>query len=100
MLPFAIRFALIAHLALITGFAVMGPDRQTLLAMPIAQFGALVAAGIIVHEITTTATRAGKIVRRWWRQRQERRRRERQAQPPSADQNEAHASRVMTPTDC
>ena len=69
MLPFPIRFAVQADLALNAIAAVVGPQHVLLVQQPIAQFGVLVAAGIILHEVTTTTGRAAGAVRRWWRRR-------------------------------
>jgi hypothetical protein len=69
MLPFPIRFAVQADLALNAIAAVVGPQHVLLVQQPIAQFGVLVAAGIILHEVITTAGHAAGAVRRWWRRR-------------------------------
>jgi 2-keto-3-deoxy-L-rhamnonate aldolase RhmA len=57
MLPFPIRFAVQTDLALNAIAAVVGPDHVMLGPSQIAQFAILVAAGIVLHEAATTATR-------------------------------------------
>src|ERR1700730_1205195 len=52
-LPFSISFAITADLALKAAEAVFGPHRFTLVPSPIGQFGALVALGIVLHQIVT-----------------------------------------------
>ncbi|HVC63785.1 MAG TPA: hypothetical protein VND19_25880 [Acetobacteraceae bacterium] len=69
MLPFPIRFAVQADLALNAIAAVVGPQHVLLVQQPIAQFGVLVTAGIILHEIIATIGRASESVRRRWRRR-------------------------------
>jgi hypothetical protein len=65
MLPFAIRLAVLADLALNAIAAVAGPEHIILMPSAIGQFGVLVAAGIIVHELVTTLMRAWKAFWRW-----------------------------------
>jgi hypothetical protein len=69
MLPFAIRFAVQTDLALNALAAVVGPEHVMLVQTPITQFGVLVAAGIILHDILTTGRYAVKSIYRWWRRR-------------------------------
>jgi hypothetical protein len=69
MLPFPIRFAVLTDLALNAIAAVIGPQHVMLVHSQIEQFGVLVAAGIILHEVITTLVRARKSVHRWWRRR-------------------------------
>ena len=69
MLPFAIRFAVQTDLALNAIAAVIGPEHVMLVQQPIAQFGVLVTAGIILHEVISTLGTAARSVRRWWRRR-------------------------------
>ena len=66
-LRFAISFALTADIALNAGAAVFGPEHFTLVPMPIGQFGALVAAGIVVHEIVGIVTTTARAAHRGWR---------------------------------
>ena len=69
MLPFAIRFAVQADLGLNAVAAVIGPQHVMLVQSQMAQFGVLVAAGIILHEVTSTCGRAIHAIRRWRRRR-------------------------------
>ena len=69
MLPFPIRFAVHTDLALNAIAAVVGPEHIMLVQNPIAQFGILVAAGIILHDVIGTLDRGLQAVRRWWRRR-------------------------------
>lgn len=69
MLPFPVRFAVLVDLALNAIAPVVGPEHVTFAPLPIGQFGILVTAGIVLHEIIVTVTRAAKSVRRWWRRR-------------------------------
>ena len=69
MLPFFVRFAIQGDLALNALAAVFGPERVMLAASPIAQFGVLLAAGIVLHEISAMAAKIVKSVHRWRRER-------------------------------
>lgn len=51
MLPFAIRFAVVADPALHAVAAVIGPEQVTLGLSPITWFGILVAFGVALHEV-------------------------------------------------
>jgi hypothetical protein len=64
-LPFAISFAVTADLALNAAAAVFGPHHFTLVSSPIGQFGALVAFGIVLHQITGHLQELA----RWWHRR-------------------------------
>jgi hypothetical protein len=68
-LPFAIRFAVHTDLGLNAVAAVIGPEHVMLVQDPIAQFGVLVAAGIIVHDLAGTVGGALRALLRWWRRR-------------------------------
>ena len=74
MLPFAIRFALLTDLALNAIAAVAGPDHVMLIqsqSAPFlaqsAQFGVLVTAGIVLHELGKMCGDGAKAVLRWRR---------------------------------
>ena len=82
-LPFAISFAVTADLALNAAAAVFGPEHLMLVPSPIGQFGVLVTAGIIVHEVNTAVVGAAKATYRWWQRRQNRHQRRRGPQPPA-----------------
>jgi hypothetical protein len=71
MLPFPIRFAIQIDLALNAYAAVGNSDHVMIGASQIGQFGVLVAAGIILHELIATTTKAVKIIHRWWQHRKE-----------------------------
>jgi hypothetical protein len=69
ILPFPVRFALLVDLTLNATSAVIGPEHVMLGPSPIGQFGILVTAGIVVHEISVTGGRAARSINRWWRRR-------------------------------
>jgi hypothetical protein len=66
-LPFSVSFAVTTDLALNAMAAVFGPEHLTLVPSPIGQFGTLVAAGIVMHQIGTHLREFARWLRRWWR---------------------------------
>jgi hypothetical protein len=72
MIPFAIRFAIHTDLALNAIAAVIGPEHVTIAQQPIAQFGVLVTAGIILHETIAASHKTAKTLHRHWKRRSRR----------------------------
>jgi len=64
MLPFAIRLAVQTDLAPNALAAVIGPQHVMLVQSQMAQFGVLVTAGIVLHELSTSSSRAAQAVYR------------------------------------
>ena len=70
MLPFPIRFAVHIDLALNAYATAAGVSDHVIIGgSQIAQFGVLVASGIILHEVIATAAKASKAIQRWRRHR-------------------------------
>lgn len=67
-LPFAVSFAVTTDLGLNAAAAVFGPEHFTLVPSPIGQFGALVAAGIVAHQVGMHLREFG----RWLQRRRQR----------------------------
>lgn len=68
-LPFFIRCAVTADLSLNALAAVIGPEHVMLVQHSTEQFGVLMVAGVVLHEIAVALHRAGRAARRWWRHR-------------------------------
>jgi hypothetical protein len=74
MLPYAIRFAMLTDLALNAIAAVIGSEHGLLVQSQIAQFGVLVAAGIVLHEVSNMLGKVVRSILRWSRRPQRARR--------------------------
>jgi hypothetical protein len=67
MLPFAIQFALLLDLALNAIAAVIGSEHGLLAQSQMSQFGILITAGIVLHELGNMLSRVARTILRWWR---------------------------------
>ena len=65
ILPTPIRFALHTDLGLNAASAVFGPHYLTIDPNPIAQFGVLLAIGLILHELGTSLGNGIVTFQRW-----------------------------------
>ena len=65
ILPIAIRFALYIDLGLNAASAVFGPHYLTIDPNPIAQFGVLLAIGLILHELGASLGNGIVTYQRW-----------------------------------
>ena len=64
MLPVVIQLAMVADIALNAIAAIVGPEHVTIVQSPIGQFGVLVAAGIVIHEVSRMARKSITMLQR------------------------------------